>query len=94
MPNISAWPNDAAVCSLLQVLDEGSIPQQYFLSPKALAGIARRDGRRSNQFILLSRLKGEALSMIERHTYWSPTEFGAPLPLNGSAARDSQTTGP
>ena len=30
MPNISDWPNDAAVCSLSQVLEEGSIPQRYF----------------------------------------------------------------
>ena len=42
MPNISAWLNDAAVCSLSQVLEQGSIPQRYFLSPKACAGIIRR----------------------------------------------------
>jgi hypothetical protein len=42
MPNISAWPNAAAVCSLSQVLEPGSIPQRYFLSPKACAGIIRR----------------------------------------------------
>src|SRR5690606_14374269 len=39
MPNISAWPNAAAVCSLSQVLERGSIPQRYFLSPKACEGI-------------------------------------------------------
>jgi hypothetical protein len=42
MPNISAWPNDAAVCSLSQVLEQGSIPSKYFLSAKACAGILRR----------------------------------------------------
>ena len=41
-PNISAWPNDAAVCSLSQVLETGSIPLKYFLSEKACAGILRR----------------------------------------------------
>lgn len=41
-PNISAWPNDAAVCSLSQVLMEGSIPPRYFLSATAAAGILRR----------------------------------------------------
>ncbi|KUR47569.1 hypothetical protein PST407_02635 [Pseudomonas syringae pv. tomato] len=41
-PNISAWPNDAAVCSLSQVLEQTSIPQRYFLSAKACAGILRR----------------------------------------------------
>jgi hypothetical protein len=41
-PNISAWPNVAAVCSLWQVLEKGSIPHRYFLSAKACAGILRR----------------------------------------------------
>ena len=41
-PNISAWPNAAAVCSLWQVLEKGSIPHRYFLSAKACAGILRR----------------------------------------------------
>ena len=42
MPNISEWPNDAAVCSLSQVLETGLIPPQYFLSSTACAGILRR----------------------------------------------------
>ncbi len=42
MPNISAWPNDAAVCSLSQVLEQDSIHAKYFLSAKACAGIIRR----------------------------------------------------
>lgn len=41
-PNISAWPNDAVVCSLSQVLETDSIPPRYFLSAKACAGILRR----------------------------------------------------
>lgn len=41
-PNISEWPNDAAVCSLSQVLEQTLIPQRYFLSAKACAGILRR----------------------------------------------------
>ena len=41
-PNISDWPSDAAVCSLSQVLEMGSIPQRYFLSGTACAGILRR----------------------------------------------------
>ena len=45
-PNISDWPNDAAVCSLSQVLETGSIPQRYFLSGTACAGILRRAERR------------------------------------------------
>ena len=41
-PNTTDWPNDAAVCSLSQVLETGSIPPRYFLSGKACAGILRR----------------------------------------------------
>ena len=42
MPNISEWPNDAAVCFLSRVLEQTSIPQEFFLSPKACEGILRR----------------------------------------------------
>src|SRR5690606_12480372 len=45
-PNISPWHNDAAVCSLSQVLETGSIPQRYFLSGTACAGILRRAEKR------------------------------------------------
>jgi Site-specific DNA methylase len=48
-PNISAWPNAAAVCSLWQVLEKGSIPHRYFLSAMACAGILRRAEARSRQ---------------------------------------------
>src|SRR5690554_3001230 len=43
--NISEWPNDAVACSLSTVL-EASVPDRYFLSPKACAGILRRAERR------------------------------------------------
>jgi hypothetical protein len=49
MPNISAWPNDASVCSLSQVLVRGSIPQQYYLSSTACAGILRRAEKRGKK---------------------------------------------
>jgi len=49
MPNISDWPNDAAVCSLSQVLEQGSIPQRFFLSSKACAGILRRAEKRGKE---------------------------------------------
>ncbi|WP_322737117.1 DNA cytosine methyltransferase [Delftia tsuruhatensis] len=45
-PNISEWPNDAAVCSLSQALETGSIPQRFFLSGTACAGILRRAEKR------------------------------------------------
>jgi hypothetical protein len=49
MPNISAWPNDALVCSLSQVLERGLIPQQYYLSSTACAGILRRAEKRGKR---------------------------------------------
>lgn len=55
-PNISEWPNDAAVCSLSQVLETGSIPQRFFLSSTACAGILRRAEKR-----------GEVLPTTLRH---------------------------
>jgi hypothetical protein len=46
MLNISESPNDADVCSLSQVLEQGSIPQRFFLSSTACAGILRRAEKR------------------------------------------------
>jgi hypothetical protein len=48
-PNISEWPNAAAVCLLSQVLEQTSIPPRYYLSPKACAGILRRAEKRGKQ---------------------------------------------
>ena len=42
----SEFPKDAVVCSLSQVLDTGPIPQKYYLSQKACAGILRRAEKR------------------------------------------------
>jgi hypothetical protein len=40
--NTSEWPNAAAVCSLSDTLETGDVPQRFFLSAKACAGILRR----------------------------------------------------
>ncbi len=48
-PNTSDWPNDAAVCSLSQVLETGSIPPRFFLSGTACAGILRRAEKRGKK---------------------------------------------
>ena len=60
MPNISDWPSGAAVCSLSQVLVRGSIPEQYFLSSKACAGILRRAEKRGKQLPTQLRLALQA----------------------------------
>jgi hypothetical protein len=44
--NGSEFPNDAAACSLSDILEGGNVPQKYYLSPKACRGILRRaEGR-------------------------------------------------
>jgi hypothetical protein len=44
--NGSEWPSAAVVCSLSDILETGSVPQRFFLSAKACAGILRRAGKR------------------------------------------------
>lgn len=47
--NTSDWPNDAAVCSLSQILEMGPIPQRFYLSARACAGIIRRAEKRGKE---------------------------------------------
>ncbi|KRA63762.1 hypothetical protein ASD85_06520 [Rhizobium sp. Root651] len=54
--NMSEWTaldglslNDDGVCSLSDILETGDVPQQYYLSPKACAGILRRAGNRGKE---------------------------------------------
>jgi hypothetical protein len=56
----SEWPNDAAVCSLSQVL-EANVDPKYSLSPRAAAGILQRAQRRGKT--LPARLE-EALVVV------------------------------
>ena len=44
--NGSEWPKDVAVCLLSDVLETGNVPQRFYLSPKACAGILRRAEKR------------------------------------------------
>lgn len=47
--NTTEWPKDAAVCSLSDTLETGDVPQRYYLSPKACAGILRRAEKRGKE---------------------------------------------
>lgn len=56
MLNLYEWtdtlmpcPSEDAVCSLSHVLEQAEIPQRYFLSPKACAGILLRAERRGKE---------------------------------------------
>ncbi len=47
--NTSEWPSDAAVCLLSDTLEIGTVPQRFYLSDKACAGILRRAEKRGKQ---------------------------------------------
>jgi hypothetical protein len=44
--NTSVFHSAASACLLLGVLEVHDVPQKYFLSPKACAGILRRADKR------------------------------------------------
>jgi hypothetical protein len=45
----SEWPSDAAVCSLSDTLETGTVPQRFFLSATACQGILRRADKRGKE---------------------------------------------
>jgi hypothetical protein len=53
--NGSEWPSAAAVCSLSDVLETGPLPQRFYLSQKACAGILRRAEKRGKELPTLLR---------------------------------------
>jgi hypothetical protein len=63
MLNTSDWPNGAAVCSLSQILETGPIPQRFYLSPRACAGIIRRAEKRGKELPEQLRMALEAVAM-------------------------------
>ena len=48
----SEWPSDAAVCSLSDTLETGTVPQRFFLSDTACRGILRRADKRGKELPL------------------------------------------
>ena len=79
--NGSEWPSDAAVCSLSDVLETGEVPQRFFLSPRACAGILRRAEKRGKQ--LPEQLRLALVAVAERGLHQqqssptpSPTAMG------------------
>ena len=71
MPNTSEFPSDAAVCSLSDVLEAGPVPQRFFLSPKACAGILRRAEKRGKS---LPPFLAEALRAVASEPTSTATE--------------------
>ena len=64
MLNISGWPNNASVCFLSSVLETGSIPRKYYLSPAACAGILRRAENRGKDLPPVLRLALEKAASL------------------------------
>ena len=83
MPNISAWPNDASVCSLSSVLETGLIPEKYYLSGKACDGILRRAERRGKALpaalrdALVAVANGPQKSAPPLNTSWADRSAGS-----------------
>jgi hypothetical protein len=53
--------NDESVCSLSDILEAGDVPQRYFLTPKACAGILLRAAKRGKK---LPELLETALAQV------------------------------
>ena len=68
--NTSEWPSDAAVCSLLDTLETGDVPQRFFLSAKACQGILRRAEKRGKELppLLRQALESQALRSVAQET--------------------------
>jgi hypothetical protein len=58
MLSFSAYPSaeDASLSSLSEVIETGSVPQRYYLSPRACAGIIRRAAKRGKELPQALRL--------------------------------------
>jgi hypothetical protein len=54
------YPSDAVESSLSAILETGSLPPRFFLSPKACAGILRRAEKRGKDLPALLRQALEA----------------------------------
>ncbi len=58
----SEWPSAVAVCSLSDVLETGPLPQRFYLSQKACAGILRRAEKRGKDLPPMLREALEAVA--------------------------------
>ncbi len=62
--NTSEFPKDAVASSLSDILETGDVPQQYYLSAKACAGILRRAEARGRSLPLSLRTALESAVQI------------------------------
>jgi len=64
MDTLTQYPKDGGVCSLSQILEAGSVPLRYFLTPKACQGILRRAEKRGKK--LPEQLERALVAVSER----------------------------
>ena len=91
--NFSECPRDAAECSLSDILETGDLPQRYFLSAKACAGILRRAEKRRKTLPEPLRRALEEVSERERQYPHSSdpigTEAHTPVSMQEKRAAES-----
>lgn len=63
MDTLTQYPKDGGVCSLSDVLEIGVVPQRYFLTAKACAGILRRAEKRGK--VLPTQLQAALQAVVE-----------------------------
>lgn len=82
------------VCSLSDVLDTSTVPQRYYLSAKACAGILRRAERRGKELPaqLQAALEQAAGGMREPEKAEGKIASSPCLPVQGRQGRDSGLT--
>ena len=65
--NTSEWHKDANVCLLSHTLETSDLPQRYYLSARACAGILRRAEKRGKELPPILRSALEAGSQQSEH---------------------------
>jgi hypothetical protein len=71
--SISEFPSGGVASSLSDILETGALPQRYFLSARACAGILRRAERRGKELPLQLRAALQAVST-------TPAKAGGTMP--------------
>ena len=72
--NISEYPSDGVASSLSDILEDGEVPQRYFLSGRACQGILRRAEKRGKE---LPRALQSALLEVASQTSPPPLTLDA-----------------
>ena len=78
MLSMPAWRNGAAVCLLSDILETGTLPQQYYLTKRACDGILRRAENRGSMLPESLYLALKSTSAMDRTVESKTSETSAP----------------